>query len=113
MYLDARAAPPQIPPAQLPAQALACALYEEVGIRGVEVGSVMLGRREPETGTEQLAAMDLVRLALPRRVYTQSHVDYMIEGADALMHRRDEIRGLAIEWQSPVLRHFTARFRRA
>jgi tyrosine phenol-lyase len=112
VYLDARAALPHIPPAQLPAQALACALYEEIGIRGVEVGSVMLGRRDPDTEEEILAPMDLVRLALPRRVYTQSHVDYMVEAAAGMMSRAGEIGGLAITWQPEVLRHFTARFRR-
>lgn len=111
VYLDARAALPHVRPEDLPAQALACALYEHIGIRGVEVGTVMLGRRD-EDGTEHLAPLDLVRLALPRRVYTQSHVDYMIEGAGEMASRSSEIQGMAITWQAPVLRHFTARFRR-
>ena len=112
VYLDARATLPHLAPEQLPGQALTCALYESVGIRGVEVGTVMLGRRDPDTGHEHMAPMDLVRLALPRRVYTQSHVDYMIEGAEVMMRTAGEIGGMAITWQPPVLRHFTARFRR-
>ena len=77
MFVDARALLPQIPPLEYPGQALACALYEEGGIRSCEIGTVMFGRRTD--GSEQPAAMDLVRLAMPRRVYTQSHADYMIE----------------------------------
>jgi len=112
VYIDARRTLPHIPPEHYPGQALACALYEAIGIRSVEVGSVMLGHRDPETGQEHLAPMDLVRLALPRRVYTQSHVDYMIEGAAEMMQDAHLIKGLRIVDQAPFLRHFTAHFER-
>ena len=77
IYLDARALLPHVPPLEYPGQALAVALYREGGIRGCEIGTVMFGR-QPD-GTEAPAAMDLVRLAIPRRTYTQSHIDYVIE----------------------------------
>lgn len=109
VYLDAAAFLPHIPPSQYPGQALACALYLEGGIRGVEVGSVMFGKRGPD-GEEIPAPSELVRLAFPRRVYTQSHVDYVAEVLADLYARRHEIRGLRIVEQPPFLRHFTARF---
>ena len=108
VYIDARAMLPQIRPLAYPGQALAVALYEAGGIRGVEIGSVMFGRR-PD-GTEEPAAMDLVRLAIPRRTYTQSHVDYVIEVVGAVAERRHELTGYRIVEQPPQLRHFTARF---
>jgi len=113
VFVDARAFLSHIPPQQLPGQALSCALYVEGGIRSVEIGTVMFGRTDPASGQEIVADMDLVRLAIPRRVYTQSHVDYVIEVFEGLVRRRQESRGLAFEYQPPFLRHFTARFRPA
>ncbi len=108
VYIDARAFLPQIPPLEYPGQALAVALYLEGGIRGCEIGTVMFGR-QPD-GSEQPASMDLVRLAIPRRTYTQSHVDYVIEVCEYVAARAAELRGLEIVEEPPVLRHFTARF---
>jgi tryptophanase len=108
VYLDARAALPHIPPLQYPGQALAVALYLTGGIRACEIGTVMFGRR-PD-GSETPAAMDLVRLAVPRRTYTQSHVDYVIEIGAEIAERASELRGLRITWEPQTLRHFTARF---
>jgi len=110
IYIDAAAFLPQIPPSSFPGQTLVAELYLQGGIRGVEVGSVMFGRRDPETGQEHPARMELVRLALPRRVYTQSHVDYAVETILDLAERRDRLGGFRIAEQQPVLRHFTARF---
>ena len=108
VYLDARALLDHIPPLEYPGQALAVALYSEGGIRGCEIGTVMFGRR-PD-GSEQPAPMDLVRLAIPRRTYTQSHVDYVIEVCRHVAERAGELRGLRIVEQPSALRHFTARF---
>jgi tryptophanase len=108
VYLDARALLPQIEPLAYPGQALAVALYEAGGVRGCEIGTVMFGRR-PD-GSERAAPMDLVRLAIPRRTYTQSHVDYVIEVCAAVAARREELRGYRIVDEPPALRHFTARF---
>jgi tyrosine phenol-lyase len=110
VYLDASAFFPHIPPVELPGQALVVELYREAGIRSVEIGTVMFGRRDPATGAETTAPMELVRLAIPRRVYTQSHVDYVVEAILNLWHRRDGVRGYRFVEQAPVLRHFTARF---
>jgi tryptophanase len=85
-------------------------LYVEGGIRGVEVGTVMFGRRDPETDEEIPAAMELVRLAMPRRVYTQSHVDYLVEAIVAVFRRRHAVGGFRFVYQAPALRHFTAEF---
>ena len=108
VYLDARALLPHIPPLEYPGQALAVALYEMGGIRGCEIGTVMFGRR-PD-GSEQPAAMDLVRLAIPRRTYTQSHIDYAIEVVTAVAEQADRLRGMRIISQPSALRHFTATF---
>jgi tryptophanase len=108
VYLDARALLPHVEPLQYPGQALAVALYREGGIRGCEIGTVMFGRR-PD-GSEQPAAMDLVRLAIPRRTYTQSHVDYVVEVVTAVAAKAQELRGFEIVAEPPSLRHFTARF---
>ena len=110
IYIDAGALLPHIPPAEYPGQALACEIYCAGGIRSCEIGSVMLGRVDPATGRELPAAMELVRLALPRRVYTQSHIDYVIEVIADVAARKDQLRGVAIVEQPPALRHFTARF---
>jgi tryptophanase len=108
VYLDAAALLPHIPPLEYPGQALACALYREGGIRGCEIGTVMFGRR-PD-GSESPAPMELVRLAIPRRVYTQSHVDYVIEVIAWVAARASSLRGMRIVEQPSALRHFTARF---
>jgi tryptophanase len=108
VYIDARALLPHVPPLQYPGQALAVALYEAGGIRSCEIGTVMFGRR-PD-GSERPAALDLVRLAIPRRTYTQSHVDYVIEVCAEVAARAGELRGYRIVDEPPALRHFTARF---
>jgi tryptophanase len=108
VYLDAGALLPNIAPLEYPGQALACALYREGGIRACEIGSVMFGLH-PD-GTESPAAMELVRLAIPRRVYTQSHVDYVIEVIRWVAERAADLPGMRIVEQPATLRHFTARF---
>jgi tryptophanase len=108
VYIDARALLPQVPPLRYPGIALINALYLEAGIRGVEIGTVMFGRHAD--GSETAADMDLVRLAIPRRVYTQSHIDYVAEAVVAVAAMREGLRGYRIVQQPEVLRHFTARF---
>jgi len=110
IYIDARAFLPHIPPAKFPGVALAAELYLEGGIRSVEIGTLMFGKRD-EHGVEHIGPMDLLRLAIPRRVYTQSHIDYTVEVILEVWRRRDRIRGLELTYQAPFLRHFTARFR--
>jgi tryptophanase len=100
---------PHIPPARYPAQALAIELYRAGGVRGVEIGSVMFGKPQAD-GTDAPAPMELVRLAVPRRTYTQSHIDYVGEVIAAVANGKDRIRGYRIVEQAPWLRHFTARF---
>lgn len=108
VYIDAKAMLPHIPPLQYPGQALAVALYEAGGIRGCEIGTVMFGLR-PD-GSEHEASMELVRLAIPRRTYTQSHIDYVIEVCQQVAATADSLRGYRITEQPPALRHFTAAF---
>ncbi len=108
VYLDARGLLPHIPPLEYPGQALAVELYRAGGIRGCEIGTVMFGRH-PD-GSETPAAMDLVRLAIPRRTYTQSHIDYVIEVARDVASRAASLRGYRIVREPAALRHFTARF---
>jgi tryptophanase len=110
VYIDAAAFFPHIPPLELPGQALVVELYREAGIRAVEIGTVMFGRRDPETGRQTPAERELVRLALPRRVYTQSHVDYVVEAILDVWRRNETVSGLRIAEEAPRLRHFTARF---
>jgi len=110
IYLDARALLPHIPPLQYPGIALANALYVEAGIRGVEIGTVMFGLH-PD-GSETPATMDLVRLAIPRRVYTQSHIDYVAEGVIEVARLKQGLTGYRIVSTPAALRHFTARFER-
>jgi tryptophanase len=107
IYLDARAFLPHIPQSQYPAWALSLALYLEGGVRSVEIGSVMFGR-QPD-GSEKPAPMELVRLAFPRRVYTQSHVDYLAEVLVHVAGLKDRIRGVRFTDAPAQLRHFTAR----
>ena len=108
VFIDARTLLPHISPLEYPGQALACALYVEGGIRACEIGTVMFGRR-PD-GSEAPAPMDLVRLAIPRRTYTQSHIDYVIEVVSWVAQRAADLRPLRITRQAPQLRHFTAAF---
>jgi len=108
VYIDARALLPHIPPLHYPGQSLAVALYEVGGIRGCEIGTVMFGRK-PD-GSEQPAALELVRLAIPRRTYTQSHIDYVIEVCSEVAANASRLPGYRITEQPPELRHFTARF---
>jgi tryptophanase len=110
IYIDAAHFCPHIPPEQFPGQALLCALYRHAGIRAVEIGSVMFGKLDAATGKTTHPAMQLVRLAVPRRVYTQSHIDYVIEAVGEVYADRARIRGLRITSAPPVLRHFTAQF---
>jgi tryptophanase len=110
IYIDARALLPHIPPLQYPGVALANALYLEGGIRSVEIGTLMFGLH-PD-GSEAPATMDLVRLAIPRRVYTQSHIDFVAEVVIAVAAKAGDLRGYRIAEAPKVLRHFTARFDR-
>ena len=108
VYIDARRLLSHIPPLEYPGHSLAVELYHEGGIRGVEIGTVMFGRH-PD-GSESAASMDLVRLAVPRRTYTQSHIDYVIEVVQSVAQRASDLRGFRITHEPPALRHFTARF---
>jgi tyrosine phenol-lyase len=110
IYIDAAAMLPHVPAPMFPGQALVAELYLEGGVRAVEIGTAMFGSTDAETGEERTAPMELVRLAIPRRVYTQSHMDYVSEVVADVYARRERIRGLRIVWQAPPLRHFTARF---
>jgi tryptophanase len=102
IYIDAARMLPHIPPHQFPGQALAVELYRHAGIRSVEIGSVMFG---------EAARHELLRLAIPRRVYTQSHIDYVVEAILEVNARKESIRGMEIVYEPPFLRHFSARFR--
>lgn len=110
IYIDAAAMCPHIPALKYPGISLTVELYREAGIRGVEIGSVMFGYDDPESGTRQPARNELVRLAIPRRVYTQSHVDYAVEAIINVYDRRESMGGYEITYEPEFLRHFTARF---
>ncbi len=110
VYLDARRFLPHIPPSRLPGQALAAQLYLHSGIRTVEIGSVMFARKDEVTGLWRYPEMELVRLAIPRRVYTQTHLDYVAEAIIELYSQRESIQGMRYTYEPPFLRHFTARF---
>ena len=110
VFVDAKAWLSHIPPLSYPGQALACRLYEIAGIRTCEIGSVMFGR-QPD-GRETPAAMELVRLAFPRRTYTQSHADYIVEAFGELQAEKDMLRGFAIRKEPSQMRHFTCQFER-
>jgi tryptophanase len=109
VYLDAGRFLPHVPPLQYPGQSLAVELYRHAGIRGVEIGTVMAGR-DPATGDERPARLELVRLAIPRRVYTQSHMDYVVEAVLEVFQRRESLPGYRITEEPPFLRHFSATF---
>jgi tryptophanase len=111
LYMDAKDFLPHIPPSEFPGIALANALYIEGGIRSCEIGSLMFGKYD-EAGKHIAPAMELVRLAIPRRVYTQTHIDYVIETIIEVFQKRDILRGYKIVYESPLLRHFTARLER-
>ncbi len=111
IYIDAGRFLPHIEALHYPGQALAVELYIEGGIRGVEIGSVMFGL-DPHTGVERPARIELLRLAVPRRVYTQSHMDYLLEAISLVWERRNDVRGMRIVEAPPFLRHFTAKFER-
>ena len=111
IYIDAKALLPHIPQLQYPGQALSVELYRRGGIRTVEIGSVMFGKVDQKTRVETPGAMELVRLALPRRVHTQSHVDYVLEVAKEVYANRESIPGYCITEQPPFLRHFMAKFK--
>ena len=108
VFIDARAFLAHIPPLEYPGQALTCAMYEAGGIRACEIGTVMFGRK-PD-GSEAPGAMDLVRLAMPRRVYTQSHADYVVEVLEEVAGMKEQLRGMRIVKEPPMMRHFTAEF---
>ncbi len=110
VYLNARKFCDHLDDALLPGWSLSVALYEQTGVRACEIGNVMFGRPDPESGVWQWPVMDLVRLAIPRRVYTQSHMDYVVEGTAELYRRRRDIRGLRFVHRPEVLPHFTASF---
>jgi tryptophanase len=110
IYIDAAEYCPHIPPSQFPGQALVCGLYRHAGIRAVEIGSVMFGRTGADSRNAESAPMELVRLAIPRRVYTKSQIDYVIDAIIELREMRDSLRGLRIIAAPPALRHFSARF---
>ncbi len=110
VYLDASSLFPQIPQAEFPGQALAVELYCEGGIRAVEIGSVMFAHPDPDTGEMNFPKLELVRLAIPRRVYTQSHLDYIVDVLCRIAERRDHVKGYRFTYAPELLRHFTARF---
>lgn len=109
VYLDARRFAPHIPLDQFPGQAILCQLYVHAGIRAVEIGSVMFGKYDQD-GKHIAPPHELVRLAIPRRVYTQSHIDYVAEAVIEIFEQRDQLKGLHFTYEPPILRHFTARF---
>lgn len=110
IYIDAKRFAPHIPVDQFPGQSVTCAIYEEGGIRACEIGSVMFGKYD-KNGKLIPAMMELVRLAIPRRVYTQSHIDYVAEVIIEVFKNRDKLKGFEIVYEAPMLRHFTAKFR--
>ncbi len=109
IYVDAKSFFPQIPATQYPAQVLGVALYVESGVRGVEIGTV-LADRDPVTREERMAKMELLRLAIPRRVYTNNHMDVVVWGLKQIWAKRETYKGLKIKFEAPIMRHFTATF---
>ncbi|MDR3628317.1 MAG: tryptophanase, partial [Ignavibacteriaceae bacterium] len=109
IYIDAKRFLPHVPPEQFPGQSIVVALYNEGGIRSVEIGSVMFGKYD-DNGKLVPPPMELVRLAIPRRVYTQSHIDYVLEIILEVFKNRDSLKGYKIVYEAPMLRHFTAKF---
>lgn len=110
VYLNAKEFLPHVPREAYPGQALVVALYREYGIRGVEIGTVMFGKKDTTTGSTTYPELEMVRLAIPRRVYTNMQILYVAESIIELHRHRDRIQGLTLTYAAPVLRHFTARF---
>ncbi len=110
IYIDAKRFANHIPPQHYPGQSIVCEIYRVGGIRTVEIGSVMFGKTDKKTGKFIPSEMELVRLAIPRRVYTQSHIDYVIECVNEVYRQRNRLPGYRITYEAPMLRHFTARF---
>jgi tryptophanase len=110
VYLDARAIVPHIPQGEFPGQAITVEMYLEGGIRGCEIGSVMFAHPDPDTGKMVYPRLELVRLAIPRRTYTQSHMDYVADTLIKIKGRAAELRGYKFTYAPELLRHFTARF---
>jgi tryptophanase len=111
VYIDAKRFLPDIPPHKYPGQSIVCELYLEGGVRGVEIGSLMFGKYDKVSGNLISPPMELVRLAIPRRVYTQSHIDYVAEVIIEVFNNRDKLNGYDITYEAPMLRHFTALFK--
>ncbi len=111
IYLDARSFLPHIPPSRFPGSALAAELYIEGGIRSFEMGTLVFGKRDPD-GVEQPGPMDLLRMAIPRRVYTQSHIEHVVDTIVRVWRRREQVNGLELVYQAATMRHFTARLRK-
>ena len=109
VYLDARRCLPHLPQSEYPGQSLVVSLYRDYGIRAVEVGSLMFGHKDPASGEMKYPKLELVRLAIPRRVYTTHHIRYVAEAVIELYKKRESLKGLRIVYEAPVLRHFTAR----
>jgi len=110
IYIDAKKLLPHIPPLEYPGQSVVCELFRKGGIRSVEIGSVMFGKYD-ETGKLISPPMELVRLAIPRRVYTQSHIDFVVEVAQQFYKDRKTYSGYSIIEEASTLRHFTAKFK--
>jgi tyrosine phenol-lyase len=110
VYIDAAAFLPHVPPLELPGQSVVAELYLAGGIRAVEIGTVMFGHVDPDTGADVPSKMELVRLAIPRRVYTKSHIDYLVDVILDVWDRREQVGGFRFVECPAVLRHFTARF---
>jgi tryptophanase len=110
IYLDAKRFLPNIPPSQFPGQSIVCELYTVGGVRAVEIGSVMFGKND-ENGNHIAPPMELVRFAIPRRVYTQSHIDYVAEVVIEVFKNKDKLKGLEFTYEAPMLIHFTAKFK--
>ena len=108
VYVNAKEFLPHIPQSQFPGQALVVALYREFGIRAVEIGSLMFAEKNPDTGEMTYPELELVRLAIPRRVYTMMHMNYVADALIKIYKKRDSLKGLKILHEAPLLRHFTA-----
>ncbi|MCX6154313.1 MAG: tryptophanase [Candidatus Kapabacteria bacterium] len=109
VYLDAKRFAPHIKPKEFPGQSISCEIYKVGGVRSVEIGSVMFGKND-EKGEHIAPAMELVRFAVPRRVYTKSHIEYTAEAIIEVYEKREQLKGMKITWQPDFLRHFTSKF---